>query len=122
MPKDSRVYLEDILASLGKIEQYTKGLTQTLFEKDQMVVDAVTKNLEVIGEAVKRLPADLKKANPEIEWRKVAGLRDILIHEYAGVDLRIVWDVVTNKLPTVKLVVRQMLKKSDAHYATTARN
>ena len=110
MPKDSRVYLEDILASIGKIEQYTKGLTQTGFEKDQMVVDAVAKNLEIIGEAVKRLPADLKKANPEIEWKKVAGLRDILIHEYACVDLHIVWDVVTNKLPALKVVVCQMVK------------
>ena len=67
-----------------------------------MIQDGVFRNLEVIGEAVKNLPDDIKKDYPEVEWRKIAGLRDILIHAYFGVDLEVIWDIVKNKVPELK--------------------
>ncbi len=67
------------------------------------------RNLEIIGEAVKNLPDDIKKDYPEVEWRKIAGLRDILIHAYFGVDLEVIWDIVKNKVPELKEMVRKIL-------------
>ena len=68
---------------------------------DRRTRDAVVRNLEIIGEAVKKLPAQTKRDHPEVEWKKIAGLRDILVHDYFGIDMDIVWDVVQNKLPVL---------------------
>ncbi|MBM4324677.1 MAG: DUF86 domain-containing protein [Deltaproteobacteria bacterium] len=72
-------------------------------------MDAVVRNLEIIGEAIKKLPEDIRLKYPEVEWKKIAGLRDILIHEYFGVDHEIIWDIIQNKLPLLKEQIRQML-------------
>jgi uncharacterized protein with HEPN domain len=109
MPRDSRVYLDDILESIGAIRDYTAGLSRDTFGQDRRTVDAVLRNLEVIGEAVKQLPAEVRSAEPEIEWQKIAGFRDVLIHAYFGVDLDIVWDVVSNKLPRLEEQIRELL-------------
>jgi len=108
MPNKSKVYLDDILQSIERIKKYTKNLSFAEFAKNTVVSDAVIRNLEIIGEAVKRLPAEIKKEYDEIEWKKIAGLRDILIHEYSGVNLEIVWDVVVNKIPMLKIAIRKM--------------
>ncbi|HII15606.1 MAG TPA: DUF86 domain-containing protein [Nanoarchaeota archaeon] len=111
MSKGCKVYFMDILESISKIEEYTKGMEYSGFTGKSLVYDGVVRNLEIIGEAVKKIPADVKKKYPEIEWKKIAGLRDILIHEYSGVDLRIVWDVVVTKLPPLKESVKRIMKE-----------
>ena len=111
MPRDSRVYLEDILEATRKITSYTANLSQAAFVEDEKTFDAVVRNLEVIGEAVKKLPEDLRAQHPSLEWKKMAGLRDILIHEYFGLDSEIVWDIVKNKVPTLNQAVRAMLNQ-----------
>ena len=110
MCRDYRLYLEDILEAAKKIECYLQGASFQEFAGDSMRVDAVLRNLEIIGEAVKRIPSQVKESNPDIEWRKIAGLRDIVIHEYFGVDLEIIWDVVQNKLPDLRRTVVRMLE------------
>lgn len=111
MPRDSSVYLEDILEATRKITSYTANLSKAAFLEDEKTFDAVVRNLEVIGEAVKKLPEDLRAQHPSLEWKKMAGLRDILIHEYFGLDSDIVWDIVKNKVPTLNQAVRAMLNQ-----------
>ena len=109
MPRDSRVYLEDMWLAAEKVGHYVAGLTCQKLEADSKTLDAVVRNLEVIGEAAKNVPEEVRSAHPEIEWKKIAGLRDILIHQYFGIDVDIVWDIVQNKLPGLAESVRRIL-------------
>ncbi|MCX5727375.1 MAG: DUF86 domain-containing protein [Nitrospirae bacterium] len=111
MPRDSRIYLEDILETTRKITVYTGSLYKAAFLEDEKPLDAVVRNLEVIGEAVKKLPENLRAKHSAVEWKKIAGLRDILIHEYFGLDAEIVWDIVQNKVPALDREVRTMLSE-----------
>jgi len=108
--RDYKLYLDDILEAAKRIEKYTKDLTSEKFEKNNLVIDGVVRNLEIIGEAVKNLPANVKDKHPDIEWKKIAGLRDILAHEYFGIDMKILWDIIENKLPDLKKEVFRLLK------------
>jgi len=98
MPRDYLLYLDDILDSVNNIRDYTKGMDYNMFRRDRKTLDAVIRNLEIIGEAATRLPEPICSKAEDIEWRKIKGLRNILIHEYFGVSLPIIWDVVQNKL------------------------
>ena len=98
MHRDSRLYLDDILGAIDHIREYILGLDYEAFQHDRKTQDAVVRNLEIVGEAAGRLPESLQAAAPEVEWRKITGLRNILAHEYFGVSLPIVWDVVQSKL------------------------
>jgi uncharacterized protein with HEPN domain len=101
MSRDSSVWLADIVEACVRIEQYVAGMNEEAFRADRKTVDAVVRNLEVIGEAVKQLPDAVRDLSPQIEWRRIAGLRDILIHAYFGVDEVIVWDIVQTKVPAL---------------------
>jgi uncharacterized protein with HEPN domain len=109
--KDVSAYLKHIRESIAKIEKYTEGGRKTFLE-DTMIQDSVIRNLEIIGEAAGNLPADLRKRYPKVPWRSMTGMRNVLIHEYFGVDLDIVWKVVAQRLPVLKRHVSAMLAKN----------
>jgi uncharacterized protein with HEPN domain len=109
MPRDYKVFLEDILEAIGKIHHYTGGLTLQAFTADGKTFDAVVRNLEIIGEAVKQIPEDIRTMRPEVEWKRIGRLRDILIHQYFGVDEQIVWDVIQNKLVPLEQAIKALL-------------
>jgi uncharacterized protein with HEPN domain len=96
------LYLDDILTSIGKIERYTANMTREAFVADERTFDAVAHNLQVLGEAVKNIPDDIRDRYPQIEWRKIAGLRDILAHAYFAIDDEILWDIVQTKLTELR--------------------
>jgi len=108
--KDYKIYLKDIKKSIEKIESYVKGFDYKKFKENELVVDGVIRNLAIIGEAVKNLPLDFREENKEIEWKKIIGFRDVLIHSYSGVDLEIVWDVVKNKLSELRKIIELDLR------------
>lgn len=112
MHRDYRLFLDDILEAVGKIRDYTVGLDYAAFAKDSKTQDAVVRNLEIIGEAAGRLPESVRIAAPEIEWRKIVGLRNILAHEYFGVSLPVVWDLVQNKIDPLESSCRTLLNKT----------
>lgn len=110
MPKrDARLIVLDMLEAIRKVERYTAGLTFEKFESNEMVADAVVRNLEVIGEAARHIPDKLRAQYGEVAWHRVVGFRNIVIHEYFDVDLGIVWTIATTQLPTLKRVLRSML-------------
>ena len=111
MSRDWTFFLEDIQESCAKVLHYTMGMSFEQFKQDDKTYDAVMRNLEIIGEAAKRLPDEVRAMMPDIEWNKATGLRNIVAHAYFGINDTIVWDVVQNKIPPMKAVVDRYLQR-----------
>jgi uncharacterized protein with HEPN domain len=111
--KKSNPYLRHILEECEYLEKSSKGLKYEDFFKDETLKRAFLRSLEVIGQAVKNISNEVKEKYPEIEWRKIAGMRDKLIHEYFGVDYKIVWDVILNEIPDLKNKIKMILEKEN---------
>ena len=108
--RDVRLFLEDILEGISRIEEYKAGKTQREFLQDHLVQDAVIRRLEVIGEATKNIPEDMRANYPDVPWWQIAGLRDVLIHGYFGVNMGRIWLVIENDLPRLKSKVTEILE------------
>lgn len=106
MSRDERLYIEDILESCAKIQRYSAGLTHQEFLEDEKAYDAVIRNLEIIGEAAKNVTDKLRSRLPTVQWRRMAGMRDILTHAYFGIDDNIVWEVVDTEIPVLERILR----------------
>jgi uncharacterized protein with HEPN domain len=109
--KDMILFIEDILECIENIEDFIYDVSKGDFYDNKMAQDAVVRNIEVIGEAVKNIPEKFRKKYPKVEWRKIAGTRDIFIHAYFGVDLGIVWKIVKEDLPKLKKEIKNILKR-----------
>ena len=103
-------YLNDILESIADIREFTAGMTKEDFSKDKKTINAVVRSLEVIGEAANKLPNHIRDRHPEISWQETVGMRNRLIHEYFGVDLKMVWKTVKDDLPMLKEQINNLLK------------
>ena len=110
--KDDRVSLRSILESIGKIERYTHGGRSAFLESD-LIQDAVIRQFQVIGEAVKELSPGTRSSKPEVPWKLVAGFRDVLIHNYLGIDIAEVWNRVELDLPLLKSSVQELATSLD---------
>ncbi|MBW4484509.1 MAG: DUF86 domain-containing protein [Tildeniella torsiva UHER 1998/13D] len=108
--KGDRLYLSNILECIGQIERYVEGGREVFF-RDRMVQDAVVRNFEMMGEAVKRLSMKLRQENDDVPWRQMAGFRDMLIHDYLRVDVAEVWVVVEQDLPELKPKLAELLEQ-----------
>lgn len=109
--RDYIMFLEDITDSIKMIEEYAKGHSLKSFSSDEKVKDAVMRRFEIIGEAVKHIPASVKKNHKEIDWKKIAGMRNVLIHEYFGVNTNRVWKTIKDDVPDLKKKISEILKE-----------
>ncbi len=109
---DSRVYVQDILEAVQRIAEYLGDMAFEEFSKDKKTMDAVVRNFAVIGEAAKNVPSSVKRKHPEIAWKRMSGMRDKVIHEYFGVDPRILWDTAKIDLPPTVQMLKAILTEN----------
>ncbi len=109
MKKNNLVYVDDILSAIKKINKYCKNVKKDSFMKNELLMDAVVRNLEIIGEASSKLAASFKKKHGKVEWRKIIGMRNRIIHAYDTVNFEIVWNVVKEDLPALKEKLKKII-------------
>ncbi len=108
--QDNTVFLKDILDSIAKIERYLLEYDFQKFQNNELVIDAVIRNVEIIGEAASNLTRDFRSKNLQIEWRKIIDTRNRIVHGYATVDLEIIWNITQNDLNGLKIEIEKLLK------------
>jgi uncharacterized protein with HEPN domain len=106
--RDDLAYIEHILLSISKIKDFTGDMTRSDFEQNEMVQDAVIRNIEIIGEVSKRVSNDLKTTYFDVPWRDMAGMRDKLIHDYMGVDIEVVWKTIKVDIPQLSVLLKKI--------------
>lgn len=111
--RNIKVYLDDILESIGKIEKYTEKVSEEEFYKNDQLQDSILRRLEVIGEAVNNIPKEFRDKYSKIPWRKISGIRNVLIHEYFGVNMKRVWKVIVEDISKLKEDIIKIKKEID---------
>ena len=110
MKKDNSIYVRHILESIGKIQDYVESKTFDDFLNDERTRDAVARHFTIIGEATKRIELDFRKMHTQIEWKKMAGMRDVLVHDYDEVDSEKLWQIIQEIIPSLKIQLIDLLK------------
>jgi uncharacterized protein with HEPN domain len=113
MQRDYRLYMDDILEALKKIREYTAGYSMEKFAADSKTVDAVLRNLMIIGEAAGKIPDEIRSKHPDVQWRDMAGARNIVVHEYFGVRLDVIWKIIETDLPNLEQQIRKALSQEE---------
>ncbi|MBA3723550.1 MAG: DUF86 domain-containing protein [Candidatus Levybacteria bacterium] len=111
MKRDPRLYLDDILKSIMLLEKYLDGISKEQFYLSEEKQDVAARRIEIIGEATKRLSDDFKRQHTDIPWKTMAGMRDILIHQYDNIDLDVIWEAATRHIPPLKTQIQELLKE-----------
>lgn len=107
--RDAKLFLTDIMQAIDAIEGFVQGLDRDQFEQDDKTVSAVIRKLEIVGEAAKVIPEEIREKYSQIPWKEMAGMRDKLIHFYFGVDYGLVWQTIKNRIPKIKPILQQCL-------------
>jgi uncharacterized protein with HEPN domain len=107
--RSAELLLEDMLESCERILEYTNGLSFENFRKNYLVVDAVVRNFTIIGEAAGRIPDEYKVKHPEIEWDRIRGFRNRIVHDYFGIDYQIVWIIIENNIPELRDLIKKII-------------
>jgi uncharacterized protein with HEPN domain len=106
--RDLLLFVDDIIVAIQKIEEYTNNETFESFSMKNMVIDAVVRNFEIIGEAANNIPKEIQQKYPYVEWKEMIGFRNIIIHDYFGINLKTVWDTVKINIPILKEHIQKM--------------
>jgi uncharacterized protein with HEPN domain len=109
--RDWRFRVQDILQAIEKIQRFSRGMTLKQFKTNELVLDAVVRNLEIIGEASRSIPTSVRRLHSGVPWEDMNGMRNILIHEYFGVDVKIVWRTVKKSLPALHKQLQELVQQ-----------
>ncbi len=112
--RDYKLYLKDIVAAMESIQAFVRGMDLATFQSDDKTASAVIRKFEILGEAAKGVPGEIRHNYPDVPWKEMAGMRDRLIHTYFRVDLNLVWRTIQERLPEVKAQIEEILSQPDA--------
>ena len=112
MLREWRLYVADMKACCGRVADYSAGLSREQFEARRIVYDATLRNLELLGEAARHIPEEIRAQSPDIPWRRIVAVRNVLIHGYLGIDNDIIWDIISNEIEKLRLALERLAAAS----------